>query len=142
MACWLMKTEPDAYSWQELVRTGRGTWDGVRNYAARNHMRAMKIGDRVAIYHSNQGKEIVGIAEIVREAFQDPTTDDVRWSAVEVAPLRALQRPVPLTTLKAEHAAGGDLGELEMLRQGRLSVVPLREREWRRILQLGETTLE
>ena len=142
MAWWLMKTEPDAYAWQDLVAAGKGTWDGVRNYAARNHMRSMTVGDLVLIYHSNVGKEVVGIARVVREAFQDPTTDDLRWSAVEVAPVRAVAKTVSLATLKAEYEAGGVLGGLEMLRQGRLSVVPLREAEWLRILHLADTTLE
>ena len=136
---WLMKTEPDAFSWQNLVDRKVACWDGVRNYSARNHMRAMKIGDRILIYHSNVGKQAVGIAEVVAEHYQDPTTEDLRWSAVDVAPVRALERPVTLEQIKTEYGRPGPLAEIRMLRENRLSVVPLSDAEWQRLLQLAGT---
>ena len=139
MRHWLMKTEPDAFSWQDLVRQNEATWDGVRNYAARNHMRAMEVGDLVLIYHSNVGKEAVGIARVAQTAFQDPTTDDLRWSAVKVAPVKPLQKFVTLQTIRDEQAAGGSLADIKLIRENRLSVVPLTDGEWQRMLQLAET---
>ncbi len=139
MRYWLMKTEPDAFSWQDLLRDGVATWDGVRNYTARNNMRAMELGDRVLIYHSNVGKEAVGIAHVVKTAFQDPTTDDQRWSAVQVAPVAPLQKAVTLQTMREEHAKGGPLAEIKLIRENRLSVIPLTDGEWQHLLQLAET---
>ena len=139
MQRWLMKTEPDVFSWQDLVERKVATWDGVRNYTARNFLRAMHIGDRVLIYHSNIGKEAVGIAEVVREHFPDPTTDDPRWSAVDVAPVAALRVPVTLQQIKAEYGGDGPLGAIRMIRENRLSVVPLTEPEWQRLLQLAQS---
>ena len=139
MQHWLMKTEPEAFSWQDLVERKVACWDGVRNYAARNHMRAMKLGDRVLIYHSNVGKEAVGIAEVVAEHYQDPTTDDLRWSVVDVAPVVALRQPVTLEQIKAEYGRPGPLAEIRMLKENRLSVVPLTAPEWQRLLQLAQT---
>jgi predicted RNA-binding protein with PUA-like domain len=140
MRYWLMKTEPDAFSWQDLLRDGVATWDGVRNYTARNNMRAMELGDRVLIYHSNIGKEAVGIARVVATAFQDPTTDDLRWSAVKVSPVAPLAKPVTLQTMREEHAKGGPLAEIKLIRENRLSVIPLTDGEWQHLLQLAETT--
>lgn len=137
MAYWLMKTEPDVYSWDNLQRDGVGRWDGVRNYTARNHLRAMRCGDRVLIYHSNIGKAAVGIAEVVREHYPDPTAEGDRWSCVDVAPLQALQRPVTLAEMRAEYGGAGPLGQLRLFRENRLSVVPLSEREWDRIVELA-----
>ena len=139
MRYWLMKTEPDAFAWQDLLRDGVATWDGVRNYTARNNMRAMAVGDLVLIYHSNVGKEAVGIARVVKTAFQDPTTEDARWSAVQVAPMAPLRKPVTLQTMRAEHAAGGPLAELKLIRENRLSVIPLTDSEWRHLLALADT---
>ncbi|MCH5597586.1 EVE domain-containing protein [Niabella ginsengisoli] len=102
MAYWLIKSEPFKYSWDQLVKDKKTVWDGVRNYAARLNLRAMKKGDLAFFYHSNEGTEIVGIAKIVKEAFQDPTTDDDRWVAVEVAPHKKLKNPVTLAQIKAE----------------------------------------
>ncbi len=139
MRYWLMKTEPDTFSWQNLLRDGVATWDGVRNYTARNNMRAMERGDRVLIYHSNIGKEAVGIAQVVETAFQDPTTEDLRWSAVKVAPVMALRQPVTLQTMREEHAKGGPLAEIKLIRENRLSVIPLTDGEWQHLLQLADT---
>ncbi len=139
MRYWLMKTEPDAFAWQDLLRDGVATWDGVRNYTARNNLRAMALGDRVLIYHSNVGKEAVGIARVVKTAFQDPTTEDPRWSAVQVAPVAALRKPVTLQTMRAEHAAGGPLAEIKLIRENRLSVIPLTDGEWHHLLALADT---
>jgi predicted RNA-binding protein with PUA-like domain len=129
---WLAKSEPKKYSWNDFVSEGRDYWDGVRNYQARNNLSAMKIGDRVLFYHSVTGKEVVGIAEVVREAYQDPTTDDERWVAVDMAPVEKLARPVTLADIKAEPA----LAEVALVKQSRLSVVPLLASEYRKILSL------
>jgi predicted RNA-binding protein with PUA-like domain len=129
---WLAKSEPKKYSWDDFVSEGRDYWDGVRNYQARNNLSAMKIGDRVLFYHSVTGKEVVGIAEVVREAYQDPTTDDERWVAVDMVPVEKLARPVTLADIKAEPA----LAEVALVKQSRLSVVPLLASEYRKILSL------
>jgi predicted RNA-binding protein with PUA-like domain len=139
MAYWLMKTEPDAYSWQDLVRDGVGRWDGVRNYSARNHMRAMRLGDLVLIYHSNVGKEAVGIARVVREHYSDPTSQDDRWSCVDVSPVCALAQPVSLPRMRLEYGQPGPLEQLRLFRENRLSVVPLTAEEWARLLELAQT---
>jgi len=131
---WLAKSEPKKYSWDDFVSEGRDYWDGVRNYQARNNLSAMKIGDRVLFYHSVTGKEVVGIAEVVREAYQDPTTDDERWVAVDMVPVEKLTRPVTLADIKAEPA----LAEVALVKQSRLSVVPLLASEYRKILSLAK----
>jgi predicted RNA-binding protein with PUA-like domain len=131
---WLAKSEPKKYSWDDFVSEGRDYWDGVRNYQARNNLSAMKIGDRVLFYHSVTGKEVVGIAEVVREAYQDPTTDDERWVAVDMVPVEKLARPVTLADIKAEPA----LAEVALVKQSRLSVVPLLASEYRKILSLAK----
>jgi len=132
---WLMKSEPFKYSWDELVKDGKTYWDGVRNYEARNNMSAMKKGDLAFYYHSNEGKEIVGIAEIVGEAYQDPTIDDDRWVVVDIAPVVPFAAPVSLATIKADP----DLEEIALVRRGRLSVVPITSKEFRHIAKLGRT---
>ncbi len=134
MKHWLAKSEPKKYSWDDFVSEGRDYWDGVRNYQARNNLSAMKIGDRVLFYHSVTGKEVVGIAEVVREAYQDPTTDDERWVAVDMVPVEKLTRPVTLADIKAEPA----LAEVALVKQSRLSVVPLLAGEYRKILSLAK----
>ncbi len=134
MAHWLLKTEPETYSWNRLVREKRGMWDGVRNYTARNNLRAMKKGDLCFIYHSVTGKEIVGIAKVVRTAYQDPTTDDSAWVAVDVVSVKALKRPVTLGEIKGVSALAG----MALLRLGRLSVGPVTAGEWRKILSMAQ----
>jgi len=136
MRYWLMKSEPDAFSWDDLVKQGRAEWDGVRNHTAQRNMKQMEPGDRAFFYHSNIGLEIVGIMEIVRTAEPDSTDDTGRWIAVEVAPVRKVARPVTLKQIKAEPA----LAKMEMIRQSRLSVAPVRPEEFQKILEMaGET---
>lgn len=136
MRYWLMKSEPDAFSWDDLVKQGRAEWDGVRNHTAQRNMREMALGDRAFFYHSNIGLEIVGIMEIVRTAEPDSTDETGRWIAVEVAPVRKIARPVTLKQIKAEPA----LAKMEMIRQSRLSVAPVRPDEFHKILEMaGET---
>lgn len=131
---WLIKSEPFKYSWDRFVADGKTVWDGVRNYTARNNLRAMKRGDLALFYHSNEGKEIVGIARVVRTAYADPTTKE-DWSAVDFAPHQALACPVSLATIKAD----SKLSKMEMIRQSRLSVVPVERAEFDRILRLGRS---
>jgi predicted RNA-binding protein with PUA-like domain len=133
MAYWLMKSEPHKYAWDDLVRDGRTIWDGVRNHTAAIHLRTMKIGDRAFFYHSNEGKEIVGVVEIVREHYLDPKDAAQRFPAVDVAPVEPLKSPVTLATIKADPA----LAAMELIRQSRLSVAPVREAEWARIIELA-----
>ena len=132
MARWLMKSEPGSYSWQDLVHDGATEWDGVRNAAARLHLRAMKTGDEAFFYHSGADKAVVGIMRIARAAAPDPK--DGEWVSVAVEPVRPLERPVTLKAIKAEPR----LASLEMLRQSRLSVSRVREEEWAAILKLAE----
>jgi predicted RNA-binding protein with PUA-like domain len=134
---WLMKSEPHKYAWDDLVRDGRTLWDGVRNYEARNNLAAMKEGDLAFYYHSNKGKEIVGIVEIVGEARPDPTTDDPAWVVVDVAPLVAFEEPVSLATIKQDRA----LAEIQLVKRGRLSVVPITSAEFRHVARLGRTKI-
>jgi predicted RNA-binding protein with PUA-like domain len=133
MAYWLMKSEPGSYSWQDLVRDGGTEWDGVRNPAARLHLKAMAAGDEALFYHSGADKAAVGIMRIERTAAPDP--GDADWVSVRVAPVRALPRPVSLKAMKAEPR----LATLEMLRQSRLSVSPVQDEQWAIILTLGGT---
>ena len=130
---WLLKSEPDVYSWDDLVTDGETVWNGVRNNAARLNLRAMKAGDEAFFYHSNIGKEIVGIALISREAYPDPTDESGQWVAVSVQPVRKLVRAVTLAEMKAD----AELAEFQLIRQSRLSVVPVREAEWAHILKLA-----
>lgn len=136
MAYWLMKSEPDVYGWDDLNREGEGTWDGVRNHAAAIHLKTMALGDRALFYHSNIGKEAVGIMTISATAHPDPTEPEgTRWVAVRVRPLMPLVRPVPLATLKTDPR----LTEMIMNKQNRLSVAPVRDHEWAVIMELAET---
>jgi predicted RNA-binding protein with PUA-like domain len=135
--CWLVKSEPSTYSWADLVKDKRTRWDGVRNFEARNNLRAMKKGDRVLCYHSGEGKEIVGVAKVVGENYPDPTAKEGDWTAVDLAPHKALARPVTLAALKADKT----LGNLALVRKPRISVVPIRADELERILALAETKL-
>jgi predicted RNA-binding protein with PUA-like domain len=134
---WLVKSEPFKYSWDDLVSDGSTYWDGVRNYEARNNLREMKQGDLSLYYHSNEGKEVVGIARVIRESYPDPTTDDDRWLVVDFEPVKPFTQPVSLATIKADES----LPEIALVKRGRLSVIPLTSAEFRRILKLGKTTL-
>lgn len=130
---WLMKSEPDAYSWDDLVAEGEGTWDGVRNHRAKNNLDAMEVGDQAFFYHSNIGKEIVGIVEISVAGITDPTDPEGKWAAVKVKPVKKLPKPVTLKQIKAEPT----LGETELVRLSRLSVAELRPNEWKKILSMS-----
>ncbi|TFF38757.1 EVE domain-containing protein [Mucilaginibacter psychrotolerans] len=134
MQYWLVKSEPFKYSWDKFNQEGRTFWDGVRNYQARNNLRAMATGDLVMWYHSNEGKEIVGIARVVKEAYQDPTTEDPNWVVVDLEPVESLKRPVTLEEIKADEP----LKDIGLVRQGRLSVMGLKREEFDRILELAE----
>lgn len=131
---WLMKSEPDAYSWDDLVSEGEGTWDGVRNHRAANNLRAMKKGDEAFFYHSNMGLEIVGIVKISKPGLTDPSDPEGKWAAVKVKPVKKLKRPVTLKEIKADPA----LAEMELVRQSRLSVAEVRPEEWDYILAMSK----
>ncbi len=133
---WLLKTDADTYAWDAMLADGRTYWDGVRNYQARNNMRAMKKGDRALFYHSVGDKTVVGVVEIVGEHYQDPTTDDDRWSVVDVAPIQELKRPVSLAEIKSNP----DLAEIALVRQSRLSVMPLEKDHYDTVLKMGGGT--
>lgn len=133
MNYWLVKSEPHKYSWQKFNEDGRTFWDGVRNYQARNNMKAMKEGDLVLFYHSNEGKEVVGVAKVVKEFYQDPTTEDPNWVVVDLAPVESLQRTVSLEEIKKDER----LRDIGLVRQGRLSVMALQAEEFDRILELS-----
>ncbi len=130
---WLVKSEPFKYSWEKFNQDGRTFWDGVRNYQARNNLKAMKEGDLVLFYHSNEGKNVVGIAKVVKEFYQDPTTDDANWVVVDLSPVETLKNPVSLEQIKAEPS----LTDISLVRQGRLSVMPLKAEEFDKILEMG-----
>lgn len=130
---WLVKSEPHKYSWEKFNEDGRTFWDGVRNYQARNNLRDMREGDLVLFYHSNEGKEVVGIAKVVKESYQDPTTTDPNWLVVDLSPVENLKHPVTLEQIKADE----QLKNVSLVRQGRLSVMPLKPEEFDRILELG-----
>lgn len=130
---WLVKSEPSAYSWEDLVKDGGTRWDGVRNYQARNNLNGMKKGDPVLYYHSGALPEIVGIARVAKESYQDPTTDDERWVAVDLAPVKPLKKPVTLEDIKKEKR----LSNISLLKQGRLSVMPVTKEEYDVILGMG-----
>jgi predicted RNA-binding protein with PUA-like domain len=132
MAYWLVKSEPGTYSWDNLVKEKQTCWSGVRNYAARLHLRNMKKGDEVFFYHSNEGTAIVGIARVARESYQDPTTTDDRWVAVDLKPVRKLKNPVPIDRIKKEKR----LASMALVRIGRLSVQPVSEAEWKVVMEL------
>lgn len=131
---WLVKSEPHKYNWDQLEKDGQTMWDGVRNYAARNNLRAMKTGDLAFFYHSNEGLHIVGIAKIVKEAYQDPTTDDTNWVVVEIAPFKKLKNPVTLATLKATP----EMAEMQLVRLSRLSVSAVTPAEFDKVIALSE----
>ncbi len=130
MNYWLIKSEPFKYSWDNLVAEKVGTWDGVRNYLARNHLKTMKIGDWALFYHSNEGKEVVGIAEVVKEYYQDPTTEDERWVVVDFKAVKKLNKTVTLAQIKADER----LAQMALLKLGRLSVSPVLKEEFDIIL--------
>ncbi len=134
MNYWLVKSEPFKYSWEQFVKDGKTFWDGVRNYQARNNLRAMKKGDKALFYHSNEGLAIVGIAEVIREAYQDPTTDDANWVVVDLKPVKALKHPVTLATMKETEG----LSDMSLIRQSRLSVCPVQKEEYDLILKMGK----
>ena len=131
MAHWLMKSEPESYSWDDLVRDGATEWDGVRNNAARLHLKAMRRGDEAFFYHSMSDKAVVGIMRVTRAAEPDPKAPD--WVRVRVEPVRKLERPVTLADIKAEPS----LAKMELIRQSRLSVAPVRDEEWRKVIDMA-----
>jgi len=130
---WLVKSEPSAYSWDNLVRDKRTAWTGVRNYAARLHLRAMQVGDEVLFYHSVEAKSVVGLARVTKTAFPDTTTDEEGWVAVELAPVAALPKPVTLAQIKADET----LGDMALVKLSRLSVQPVTAAEWKKVCKLG-----
>lgn len=133
MNYWLVKSEPFKYSWEQFLKDKKTFWDGVRNYAARNNLRAMKKGDRVLFYHSNEGLAIVGIAEVVKEAYQDPTTEDTNWVVVDLKPVSTIPHPVSLAAIKADKS----LSEMQLVRLSRLSVSAVTALEYKKILEMG-----
>ncbi len=133
MNYWLVKSEPGAYSWQQFEKDGKTYWDGVRNYQARNNLKAMNEGDLVLFYHSVNEKQVVGIARVVKEHYQDPTTDDNRWVVVDLVPEKAFKNPVSLSQIKAD----ARLENIALVRQARLSVMPLKAEELDTIVELG-----
>lgn len=133
MNYWLIKSEPNTYSWDDFVKLGRDHWDGVRNYAARKHMMAMQAGDLALFYHSVKEKSVVGIAKVIKEHYPDPTTDDDRWVVVDLMPERKLNRPVSLEDIKAETL----LSEMVLLKIPRLSVQPVKEEEFSKVVEMG-----
>ena len=135
MAYWLVKSEPFKYNWDQFEKDGQTFWDGVRNYAARNNLRAMKKGDLVLWYHSNEGMEIVGIAKVVKESYQDPTTEDEAWVVVDLKPYKKLKKPVGLALVKTDKR----LANMDLVRLGRLSVQTVKEDEWKIIMELAAT---
>ncbi len=135
MNYWLLKSEPSTYSWDDLMALGCDHWDGVRNYTARNNMQQMSVGDWCLFYHSVKEKSIVGIVEVVRESYPDPTTDDTRWCVVDVVPIRKMKRAISLSEVKAD----GRLTEMELLKNSRLSVQRVLKEEFEIIMQLSKT---
>lgn len=133
MQYWLVKSEPFKYSWNKFLTDKQTFWDGVRNYAARNNLKAMKKGDQVFFYHSNEGLEIVGIAKVSKEAYQDPTTDDAAWVVVDLKPVTTLKKPVSLADIKATPA----LKDMALIRLGRLSVQPVTPEEWEIVMKMS-----
>ena len=131
---WLVKQEPESYSWADFVKEGYAAWTGIRNFQARNNLRAMKKGDAVFFYHSGESKEVVGIARVGKEAYPDPTASEGDWSGVDLVPVKAMKKSVALGVIKADEA----LKEILLIRNSRLSVMPLTEAQFNRILELGE----
>ncbi|MBK7761943.1 MAG: EVE domain-containing protein [Bacteroidetes bacterium] len=137
MKYWLIKSEPFKYSWKQFNKDKRACWDGVRNYAARNNLRAMQKGDLLLFYHSNEGLEIVGIAEVVKTAYQDPTTEETAWLAVDIKPKKTLHKSVSLAQIKSDTK----LADMQIIKLSRLSVSAVTEEEFAYLLKLGETSL-
>lgn len=133
MAYWLVKSEPFKYSWDQFVKDKQTFWDGVRNYAARNNLKAMKKGDEVLFYHSNEGLEMVGIAKVAKEHYQDPTTEEEAWVVVDLKPHKKLKKPVTLQQVKADKR----LASMDLIRLGRLSVQTVKEDEWKIIMEMA-----
>jgi predicted RNA-binding protein with PUA-like domain len=133
MAYWLVKSEPFKYSWQQFEKDGQTFWDGVRNYAARNNLRAMKKGDEVFFYHSNEGLEIVGIAKVIKEHYADPTATEGDWSVVELKPFKKLKNPVTLAQIKADKRFAG----MQLIKLSRLSVSAVTDAEWKAVMELS-----
>ena len=133
MAYWLVKSEPSVYSFDQLTKDKQTVWDGIRNYAARIHLRAMKKGDRVLFYHSNEGTEIVGIASVAKEAYQDPTADTDAWVAVDLKAVKKLKTPVTLNQVKGDSR----LSQMALVRLGRLSAQPVTDEEWKIIMEMA-----
>lgn len=131
---WLIKSEPFKYSWSQFEKDQSTFWDGVRNFQARNNLRGMKIGDLCLFYHSNEGKEVVGIAEVIKEHYQDPTTEETQWVVVDLKPFQKLKNPVTLSRIKAD----ARLSNMGLIRQSRLSVINLSKEEFNIILSLSE----
>jgi predicted RNA-binding protein with PUA-like domain len=134
MAYWLVKSEPSVYSWDDFVKEGKTCWSGIRNYAARLHLRNMKKDDDVFFYHSNEGTEIIGIGKVIKEHYPDPTTDDDRWCAVDLKPVRKLKKTVSLESIKKDKR----LAAMALVRIGRLSTQPVTAEEWNVVLELAE----
>ena len=135
MNYWIVKSEPNAFSWEKFVKDQQAVWDGVRNYQARNHLKAMRREDLVLFYHSNQGQCIVGIAEVTQEFYQDPTTSDPRWVSVNLKPVQALQSVITLKQIKSDPF----LAQIALVRQSRLSVMPLTSKEYHSIIKLSRS---
>ena len=135
MEFWLVKQEPSKYSWEDFLKDKTTYWDGVRNYQARNNLKAMKKGDRVLFYHSVVGKQVMGVAEVTHESYHDPTTDDPAWVVVDLKPIITLKVPVTLEQVKSHPK----LKEIALIKQSRLSVMPITKQEYKTILELGKT---
>ncbi|MEN9685602.1 MAG: hypothetical protein RLZZ28_1388 [Bacteroidota bacterium] len=134
MNYWLIKSEPEKYSWEQFSKDGKTMWDGVRNYAARNNLRSMKKGDLAFWYHSNEGMEIVGIAEVIKESYQDPTTDNPAWLVVDFKAFKTLKKPVSLVQIKADKR----LANMDLVRLGRLSVGVVKKAEWDIVIEMSQ----
>jgi len=134
MKYWLVKSEPFKYSWDDLVKDGSTYWDGVRNYQAGNNMKLMKKGDLVLYYHSNEGKEVVGVAKVIKEHYQDPTSDDDRWVAVDIEPVQELNNPVTLSDIKSTKS----LQKIPLVTHSRLSVMPVLKKDFDTIVEMGK----
>ena len=133
MSYWLVKSEPAAYSFDQLIKDKQTCWSGVRNYAARLNLKAMKKGDEVFYYHSNEGVEIVGIAKVIKEYYPDPTTDDEAWVAVDIKSVKKIKRPVPLESIKKDKR----LADMDLVRLGRLSVQKVKPEEWEIVMGMA-----
>jgi len=134
MNYWLVKSEPNTYSWDDLVKDGRTYWDGVRNYQARNNLKLMKKGELVLYYHSNEGKEVVGVAKVIKEFYQDPTTQDDRWVVVDIEPVNKLNNPVSLSDIKNDKR----LKNVPLVTHSRLSVMPVLKKDFETIIKMGK----